>query len=398
MNCTITEAKERPININNVIQFMIGKQRQILLIIGVIVFMASTDFVSETSANESIRVLKGKGKIHVESRGVDYTTDVTALIALDGRFSFSLNNHWNYSEGEIQFSFDGETFYYLVERKDKNDLAFLSSGPIPIFPVQDCARDALWYALGSSQFLSHNETSSEILHLYNQPREDINAYGFRYEAKLLDQIPVMARRLLILKDRSLDMDTRDAEEGRLQIDPYRLYATETTREEQWAIKDSWTDGAVAIEVIWDGEDVVKDNLVLPAGFTSLTYSASRPESAPIWRVTGSSFSWVYVSRFNGKFQPEISRKVRVSDGRVRRRSNTHYVSYVIYPLNRGEEWLGADAPIVQGLIDPTMASSPLPSAKSSTRLGPLVVGIGIVIVILAPAAFLWTQKKKLNKH
>lgn len=321
---------------------------------------------------------EGRGIVEVNSRGVRYSADVVVIISKSGNFLFRLNNHWHHEDHDIEFSFDGEDFFYIIrEGRTPNDTAFLSSGDIPINKIQDCARDALWYALGNVQFLKKRGDSGEIINLFRQPRGNINAYGFRYEAEIIEQEPLMARNLSIIREKSFDMLTPEEEVARIDIDSIGFARNPDRLIRQWESKRGSTDGALTTEVVWNNEVILENGITLPAEFTSTTYLGYPPEDHSTWIVKGEFNSWEFRSNPGMSYRPEINSDVFVQDSRLRMKSEAGDVNELMYVISSESEtgWFSKEDPFITSLFREYAMEASIPT-------GPRPDGMKLVVIVL----------------
>lgn len=343
---------------------------------------------------DPINVIQGQGVIEVKSRGTEYSTNITVTISEDGRFIFELDNHWSYPDQNIFIYFDGTDIFYLIEDPFERGepLVYLNSGDLPLVAFQDCARDALWYALGMTSFLGRNGDSGEIFNLYRLPRSDISAYGYRYEADIIDQLPLMARRISIYRDKSLDKDTPEDEAARLEIDPDRVSLGSNRLENHWQLKQNSQDGALAVEVHWEDEIEIEDGILVPQSFRSATYPMNLGENDPEWEVIGNFESWEYRENVAVSFVPEIDSSVRVWDSRPRKKTDSHFVAHIVYRVGEDsavKAWPSTDSSFIEDMAEEELLSNPIPYLNDRVDFRWLILFLLISILVVAPVILLW---------
>lgn len=323
----------------------------------------------ELENERDVLFLEGKGLVRCMLSGIlRYEANVNVVIVEDGRFAMTMDNHILYPDRRVEFKYDGEDYTYIIyPTEDNHGLARLSSGDIPYISIQDPIRDGLWYLLGAGQFIEKNAYSGEMVNLFLNPRRRIQAHGFRYEVEHLTDRFLFPRGLEVIKDKSLDMPSRQEEETRFQLD-LRHVGTED-RETQWEFKRGWIDEKVAVRVEWDDEKRLDGEVIVPGAFAVREYSGW--EENPRWEIEGEWEQWrAAESREDVDFQPssDTDYAVRVQDSRLRDRDDTNYVDYVYYVVGGTDGnplWPGKDEYFVQQLFTTTMENQSIPTVTST---------------------------------
>ncbi len=368
--------------------------RKITFIAGMLLCFKATFLFGDLDMGNGL--WKGSGTIDVDSRGTRYSASVEAYVGKDGQFLFHLDNHWNFENHDILFSYDGEDFYYVIRNGwhgGEGDLIYLSTGNIPLILFQDCARDALWYALGMSHFLSDTGSAGEIVNLAYGPRSSINAYGFRFEASIISQDPTLAKKILIYKDKSLDRETPEEEATRKEIDIDSLYVSVDRLGHQWQIKRDWPDGVLSAEVTWDSSVSIEENnqtFLLPSEFSVKTYPVSGlPGAEPNWIVRANFQSWEFLHESTDSFKPEIYRRTRIYDSRLRERTDANYVDHVLYLIDDNFGWRSKEDMELQAMFHDSLIHKEIPNARNRMNLSTGFLYLIFVVVAAVPLFLLF---------
>ena len=336
-----------------------------------------------------------------------YTASVFVALADDGRFKIQLFNHPLYTKRQIIFSFDGTNNFYLISKSDTNipntntwisstiTECYLSAEEIPLIIFDDAARDALWYALCSGNFLKKHGQSGEILQLFASPRRSVMGYGYRYEATLTNSIFCLPYELDIWRDKKLDKKDREAEESRIELDAKgqgtSLY------DSQWAGKSFIPDGSHALKLVWK-RDFLLQNQRLPLEIELTTFYPAQTNPPPLFNIRLEFEPWHLSTDNNQTFRPpDPTEQTRVRDARTRIREGSHYVDNVVYMLGTSSSnstWLTMSDPrLKQGIaaaLDAQMTMTPGPKRR--------LVALLFLITLVSPVLFFLYHIYKKGKH
>ena len=230
----------------------------------------AASFWVETSGNVRVSRQTTDGR---EIPEVTYTTPVSVRLSDNGRFIIRLLNHQFYKRREIVFSFDGTNYFYLIGKGNETRLGdskkasdfrmdsgmcYLSAEEMPLVLIEDHARDALWYALGSGHYFKKHGETGEIPDLFLSPRCSILGYGYRYEVALTNQIICVPYRLDLWRDKQSDRKggLRETEEDRSELDTAgrgtALY------DNNWSVRRAIPDGRHVMSLLWKRDCIVED--------------------------------------------------------------------------------------------------------------------------------------------
>src|SRR5690625_4590830 len=123
--------------------------------------------IGYTSGAEEVNVLRAFGSLERSSRfGAGYIVNIKAIIAQDGRFLYNYDTHQNYSGAEVAYSFDGESYYYLIDDgpESSESLASITSSDFPYPGVQDEIRDTLWLVLSAASQYDAQKDEQEFVY------------------------------------------------------------------------------------------------------------------------------------------------------------------------------------------------------------------------------------------
>lgn len=265
---------------------------------------------------------------------------------------------------------------------------------------QDDVRDALWMAIGAANFIEQNGPTGEMVNLFARPRQSVAAYGFRYEADLIKQQFPITRRFSIYRDGSLDLRDRE-EELRLGLDLSNF--GRSIRMDQWQSRRAWTDGSLAVDVVWNQEEKITAGITVPMTVKVTAYRSRQPDPAnpPIFReVTVRFESWRREALANPSFRPEIRQALDVMDSRLRRRAGSNYVDEVGYLVGdpRGDRsWRAKDDPVIQARFEERLKLQPLPTAVGNRNYIRFVLIIIALIAVCLPIV-LYIRIRSNERH
>ncbi len=332
--------------------------------------------------------LEGKGTAGVVlgTQTLIYETSFSVILAVDGRFLFDYDDHVHYRNRNVEFGYDGENFLYLIrpgdEAGNQEGFAYLSldTEHVPIFGIQDDVRDALWLTLGSGRlFRDPGLSGTEIPNPFLDPRHSIEAHGFTFDAKVVNERFPLTSEFLLVRDYAVDKATREEEERRFGLN--RLHSS---GDFQWNRRQEWKDGQRAVYFAWERDIEVADSVSAPLSLEVSVYDVRRPDvSVPLKRIHLRFDSWEIGELENKRFLPMIEGRIYVTDFRVRRRDSDFdidFVNYYVGPESETGEWRRKD--------DPWLLERAAYQATTHTNIEGRIVSNRIVVIVIGLSALL----------
>lgn len=354
----------------------------------------AASFWVETSGN--VRVSRQTTDGREISEGT-YTTPVSVRLSDDGRFIIRLLNHQFYKRREIVFSFDGTNYFYLIGKGNETRLGdskkaadfgmdlgmcYLSAEEMPLVLIEDHARDALWYALGSGNYFKKHGETGEIPDLFFSPRRSIVGYGYRYKVSLTKPMFCVPYSLDLWRDKQSDRKggIRDTEEDRLELDTAGrgtvLY------DNNWSVRRAIPDGRHVMSLLWKRDCIVEEQkLPIEVEITDFyTWGASSNACVRV-KLEFEAWHTSAVDR-NESFRPDPTQPMKVLDARVRMRKEGHYLDDLVYSMGTSptnSTWRATNDPWIQHAVAEVSAAQPIPGQKGkASRVLMLVLLFGVV--------------------
>ena len=336
-----------------------------------------------------------------------YTAPVSVRLSDDGKFIIRLLNHNFYKRREIVFSFDGTNFFYLIPKGNETRLGdskkaadfkmdlgtcYLSSEEIPLVLIQDHARDALWYALGSGNYFKKHGETGEVPDLFYSPRRSTAGYGYRYKVALTNSIFCVPYSLDLWRDKKFDRQggSRQAEEDRLELNTDGRGTM--VFDGNWATKRAIPENRHMLSLVWKRDCLIEDQR-LPLEVEITDFYTWGPPTNPCVTVKLEFESWrTSTVDSNETFRPDPTQPTKVLDARVRMRQDGHYLDDLVYTVGTkptNSFWRARDDAWLQRGAAEVFAGQYIPGQKERFRIWMLI----LLFAVIAPI-FLWLISRK----
>jgi len=346
------------------------------------------------------------------SHPMSFTNEFRVSVSPDGRWVFEVRRV--HKEGDVMYgkedvrymTFNGVDTYWCDYSEavwglkggregitgfdpatNRAAMAYISSGnyPFTFFDTHEKSPEILWMVYGIGDYIRNSQTDNMPLP-WVTARQELRAYGFRYESELLPEPPHVPNQLRFIRDSGLDLPSEDREMDRPELDkPHSDQRVESWRSDLQERRKEYTNG-FTVGQLEIGSLTNWNGLVTPLSFTFKVFLPRLSEPDHVW--------WLYVGTVTNvadlssdeQFVPPITATRVVHDSRIRFRDAHHQMDETIYVLKAGQKWWSRDSRELERQVQAEVPFAPgaryIPRLVRLRRL--IEIGILLLVMLLLP--------------
>lgn len=359
-------------------------------------FVASSLLVLSTTSHggQDLIGIRASGIVESWSARRSYSASIEVVVAEDGRFFYQYDHHRDFPGSVITYSFDGDNYFYVISKSPDYDHDIASVVPADLIysSLPDPIRSFLWLTLARGRYFQQNGVKGEFVDPFSHPRSSLEAYGYRYEADVVNDDFPMLYQFSTFRDHSYDLASFKESVNRPYLDLNIENTTSVWKSEWDILKNQIINGLKRKEIVWKEEQEL-DGLRLPVVFSYYTYPLA-PSEGPHGSIEARLTNWQKVSLEGFAFRPEVKNRTWVlDDARVRYRNSKMSVDRVAYYIGENESdmrWPEPDSSKVQSALSRQIESRRAQGKTWFTRKSLLIPVL--VFLLLSPFIILKVRK------